>query len=114
MMANVFDLLSNPIVLLIVGAVVAFALYQKFAPSIKVRVPGKTITLDTVLAKLLGPRRHQVCSRRKYSHQAIILGDQPFPLPGIWMMGTIVSVTVVDAVPEAVIQRGPPDKGKQG
>ena len=55
-MANVFDLLSNPIVLLIVGAIVAFALYQKFAPSVKLRVPGKTITMDTVLAKLLGPR----------------------------------------------------------
>ena len=55
-MATVFDLLSNPLVLIIGGALVAFMLYQKLAPNVKVRLPGKGLSWDAVLAKLGGPR----------------------------------------------------------
>jgi serine/threonine protein kinase len=70
-MATVFDLLSNPLVLIIGGALVAFMLYQKFAPSLKVRVPGKGLSWDAVLAKFLGPRyaeaklEHAVAAAKK-------------------------------------------------
>jgi tetratricopeptide (TPR) repeat protein len=48
----VFGLLSNPYVPWIVGLVILFFLYRRFAPSISVRGPG--VSKDQVLGKVLG------------------------------------------------------------
>ena len=47
---------SNPIVLLIGGGIVAFVLYQKLSPRIRIRVPGSHIKPEDLIGRLLGPR----------------------------------------------------------
>jgi serine/threonine-protein kinase len=51
-----FGLLDNPLVPWAVGLVVVLFLYRRFAPLVRIRVPGGNITKDDVAAKLLGPR----------------------------------------------------------
>jgi hypothetical protein len=47
---------NNPIVLVVGGLFVAFVLYNKFAPRLRIRVPGSHLKAEDVVGRMLGPR----------------------------------------------------------
>ncbi len=55
-MEFLFSLFDNTYVLVGLGLLALFVVYQKFAPSVRFRLPGVGVTPEEVLEKLVGPR----------------------------------------------------------
>ncbi len=55
-MDSLFSLLDNTYVLVALGLVTLFVVYQKLAPHVRIRVPGLDLTPDDLIERVVGPR----------------------------------------------------------